>query len=485
MAITTINVNDAFPLDPAATGMEVLGLDANGDEKRKPLDNILEPYDTSASVDQKVKTEKDRAEGVEGKLREDLTEETRRAKEAEQANAQAIETINNARGTANGIATLDSEGHVPASQLPSYVDDVLEFQSASAFPRPGESGKIYVALDTNKSYRWGGSDYTEISKSPALGETSSTAYPGDKGKKNAEDIASETRRATQAEGKLAEDLGNMIVVSAEEPTAPGTELWAQETDEPDPEVCPEAPKDDKTYGRKNGGWHDVVPKGGYMRELYESMPNVVFNPDTGMYDVWKEQGGISVTEAEMATIYTQSIKVGDINNSYLLTTAKALIPVNSYGIVYSIKFTFEGSAEFLCLYAGSDIKRTKEIRFFGGSKLRTIVDRLSYRSAANNLSDLYNIENIKLVVDTSANGVQINLSNSSKINYTSLRFVPDNVLGTTYSNTTTITLHATPYALLTGTAGDGQYTATGHTKEEWQQIVTDSTAKGITFTKAL
>ena len=92
-------------------------------------------------------------------------------------------------GVANGIAQLDLTGKVPASQLPSFVDDVLEFDSADSFPAEGESGKIYIAVDTNITYRWSGSQYTMISSSLALGETSSTAYPGDKGKANADKLA--------------------------------------------------------------------------------------------------------------------------------------------------------------------------------------------------------------------------------------------------------------------------------------------------------
>ena len=85
------------------------------------------------------------------------------------------------KGANNGLAELDASGKVPASQLPSYVDDVLEYSSRSAFPATGESGKIYVATDTNITYRWGGSDYVVISETLALGETSSTAYRGDRG----------------------------------------------------------------------------------------------------------------------------------------------------------------------------------------------------------------------------------------------------------------------------------------------------------------
>lgn len=92
-------------------------------------------------------------------------------------------------GTASGVATLDTAGKVPSSQLPSYVDDVLEYANKASFPTTGESGKIYVAQDTNLTYRWSGTAYVEISPSLALGETSSTAYAGDKGKANADNIA--------------------------------------------------------------------------------------------------------------------------------------------------------------------------------------------------------------------------------------------------------------------------------------------------------
>lgn len=93
------------------------------------------------------------------------------------------------KGAAGGVAELDNSGKVPAAQLPSYVDDVLEYASISAFPATGEDGKIYIAEDTNRQYRWSGTQYVEISSSIALGETSSTAYAGNKGKQNADDIA--------------------------------------------------------------------------------------------------------------------------------------------------------------------------------------------------------------------------------------------------------------------------------------------------------
>lgn len=86
------------------------------------------------------------------------------------------------KGANNGVAELDATGKVPSAQLPSYTDDVLEYADFASLPVTGESGKIYVTLDTNITYRWSGSAYVEISASLALGETSTTAYRGDRGK---------------------------------------------------------------------------------------------------------------------------------------------------------------------------------------------------------------------------------------------------------------------------------------------------------------
>ena len=86
------------------------------------------------------------------------------------------------KGANSGVATLDATGKVPSSQLPSFVDDVIEVANYAALPATGEAGKIYVTLDDNKTYRWGGTAYVEISASIALGETQGTAYEGSKGK---------------------------------------------------------------------------------------------------------------------------------------------------------------------------------------------------------------------------------------------------------------------------------------------------------------
>lgn len=93
-----------------------------------------------------------------------------------------VQQFINSKGAPNGLASLNESGIIPFAQLPSYVYDVIEVDTFSNLPGTGESGKIYIVQDTNLTYRWSGTDYVEISKSLALGETSSTAYPGDKGK---------------------------------------------------------------------------------------------------------------------------------------------------------------------------------------------------------------------------------------------------------------------------------------------------------------
>ena len=130
-------------------------------------------------------------------------------------------TANQALTANGGVFDLNLKadlvgGKVPATQLPSYVDDVLEFANLASFPATGESGKIYIAIDTNLTYRWGGSSYVVMSSSLALGETSSTAYRGDRGK-----IAYDHSQTTgNPHGTTKSDigLGNVPNIDATNPT---------------------------------------------------------------------------------------------------------------------------------------------------------------------------------------------------------------------------------------------------------------------------
>ena len=100
--------------------------------------------------------------------------------------------------------TKQLSGKIPEANLPSYVDDVLEYNSKSNFPTSGETGKIYVDISTNLTYRWGGSAYVEISPSLALGETSGTAYRGDYG---AIAYAHSQKRSGNPHGVTKSDVG--------------------------------------------------------------------------------------------------------------------------------------------------------------------------------------------------------------------------------------------------------------------------------------
>ena len=133
-------------------------------------------------------------------------------------------------GKAGGVATLDTGGKVPSSQLPSYVDDVLEYDTKAGFPATGETGKIYVDKATNKTYRWGGSTWINITNPIALGETSSDAYPGNKGKANATAIAALQTRATELGDAVALNADDINTLQNEvglikDESIPGIEAW--------------------------------------------------------------------------------------------------------------------------------------------------------------------------------------------------------------------------------------------------------------------
>ena len=118
-------------------------------------------------------------------------------------------------GVADGVATLDSTGKIPSAQLPGSVDEIIEAENLEAFPPTGESSKIYVDTTENKTYRWSGSQYTEISSSIALGETSATAYAGDKGKAVTDEVNKIKDGTTKVPSAVnADTVGGLTVETA-------------------------------------------------------------------------------------------------------------------------------------------------------------------------------------------------------------------------------------------------------------------------------
>lgn len=169
----------------------------------------------------------------------------------------ALKVDKSSVGVASGVAKLDANGKVPSSQLPSYVDDVIEgyynttdgkFYEESTYETEiaGTEGKIYVSLDTDKCYRWSGSEFVEISESLALGETSSTAYAGNKGKANADAITAikngvsidsfgdvETALGNKVDKVTGKDLSTNDYSDAEKAKLDGIETGAEVNVQPD------------------------------------------------------------------------------------------------------------------------------------------------------------------------------------------------------------------------------------------------------------
>ena len=168
--------------------------DSNINNRIDDLDDKIdkEIADREAEIDRI----ENKFDGVTDKLEDALQKEIEDRKAGDTTITNNLNAFINTKGQPGGLAELDSTGKVPAAQLPSYVDDVLEFSTKDQFPQTGETGKIYVAKDTNLTYRWTGTQYLEISQSLALGETPSTAYPGDKGKANRDALNSMPTKLT-------------------------------------------------------------------------------------------------------------------------------------------------------------------------------------------------------------------------------------------------------------------------------------------------
>lgn len=168
--------------------------DSNLNNRIDNLDNKIdkEIADREAEIDRI----ENKFDGVTDKLEDALQKEIEDRKAGDTTITNSLNAFISTKGQPGGLAELDSTGKVPAAQLPSYVDDVLEYSTKAQFPQTGETGKIYVAKDTNLTYRWTGTQYLEISQSLALGETPSTAYPGDKGKANRDALNSMPTKIT-------------------------------------------------------------------------------------------------------------------------------------------------------------------------------------------------------------------------------------------------------------------------------------------------
>ena len=263
------------------------------------------------------------------------------------------------KGAVSGLAELDSSGKVPSSQLPSYVDDVLEYTNKASFPAKGESGKIYIAQDTNKTYRWSGSTYVEISPSLALGETSSTAYRGDRGK-IAYDHSQTTHAPSNAQANVIETIkvngtaltpsskavnitvpsvGNGTITIKQAGTTKGTFTTNQSGN-----TTIELTDNNATYGVATSSTLGLVKSGTDI--TVDSSGNVSVNDDSHNHVISNVDGLQSALDGKAASSHTHSAYVNQ--NAF------------SNVVVGSTTASADNATDTLTLVAGSNVTITPD-----------------------------------------------------------------------------------------------------------------------------
>ena len=174
MEIQKVKISD-LPVTEDLNGLKTLGTTAENTSKAAELTFIA---DAATSANEAATNANQAAASANDAATEAHTQAEYAKTQGDYAKAEGDRVLAE-KGQPGGLAELDESGRVPSSQLPSYVDDVINVATYSQLPNPGESGKIYITEDTNLAYRWSGTGYAEISPSLALGTTAETAGRGD------------------------------------------------------------------------------------------------------------------------------------------------------------------------------------------------------------------------------------------------------------------------------------------------------------------
>ena len=239
-----------------------------------------------------------------------------------------------AKGAASGVASLDESGRVPAAQLPSYVDDVLEYATVSAFPAQGEAGKIYVATQTNLTYRWSGTGYVEISPSLALGGTSSTAFPGDRGVtletkvSNILDGGLKVAKAASADTALEANHANTAdsatqATNADYANSATNAEYAVHAQEADEATSADTALEANHAASADTASALLLPDGGQVKALWKDAEETLVELYAGEgKTVYVAEAG-HATSADTATRATQDGNGANIAQSYLRTMGDA------------------------------------------------------------------------------------------------------------------------------------------------------------------
>lgn len=345
----------------------------------------------------------------------------------------------------NFVATIAGAG-----DQPNMWDPLGGTIDTTDFLKKTEAAEIYATkANLDKEVKQAEAGFANLTQNLAAEESRATKAE----KANADNITAETTRATEAEKVNAD------AIAAEQKRAEAAEA--------------------------------ELAGGGALRPLYLQVPDVSYNSDTKKYELYKYRGGLTdVTEGQMAHIYSESYTLMYPNVYPILYSlnSRALIPRTS-----QIMIEFEGRKFLRIGYCRMEFF---EIRLAGDTRwavqyfdnCRNIValpGRVCIGDKKTNFDTCDKLKTISFNVDKTISKTELVIKNCPSLSFDTYKTIPSGTTGTTYSNTTTVTVDALPYSLLTGTATPEQYTATGHTKEEWAQIVTDSTAKGITYTQAL
>ena len=272
----------------------------------------------------------------------------------------------------SGKADLDSNGKVLSSQLPSYVDDVEEYTSKSSFPETGTTGKIYVDITTNLTYRWSGTSYVEISPSLALGETSSTAYAGNKGADNAKNIKTilgyfdsngYANTAITAISAVCDENGRYITATYVNKTATSTESMAGSLSVAGSLTSPSIATGDATssyfQSRKFRGEGNAATYYHAVDFGFAGHNQVDFYEYGGIWNFWKNTEASATTATSNLCLQIGDTYVKNKGNTFTWPTTSGTLALTS-NIPTALKnpnsMTIKAGADTISSYDGSASK---------------------------------------------------------------------------------------------------------------------------------
>ncbi|NBX31428.1 MAG: hypothetical protein EBR07_01675 [Planctomycetes bacterium] len=230
--------------------------------------------------------------------------------------ASAQDTIDAGKQPAGSYATLDGTGKIFSTQLPSYVDDVLDYATLAAFPSTGETGKIYVATGTGKVYRWSGSAYVEICPSPG----STDAVP-----EGANNLYFSTARAVSA---LASTLASYATTSALNSAINGLASVYTTTAAVASQIT--------AYGYQTATQvSSAISSALTSYATTASVSSAISSLVTGVSSVAGKTGAVTLTAADIGAAALQSADVPD-------STAQVLVRYNNADYVLNVSGTVSG-----------------------------------------------------------------------------------------------------------------------------------------------